>query len=212
MGRRTWQVHLCLGCEFSKKVHALLPALRKEFGREFEIEVVLMALPWHFAAFHGLTICHAAAAMGCNRDAYIAACFERQEEFLNKATAALNREQIFEIFSNIAVEASGGVLSAAELTRIGLTRKPDYYMKAWGECKIGVVAGVTRSPMHVIDGLVVAGTDSAWGVSDYRAKLATLPAPVAGPSKAATALPHALAALGGAAVAVLALKVVKSRA
>ena len=44
--RRTWQVHLCLQCPFSKAAHALLPALREEFGREYDIEVVLMALPW----------------------------------------------------------------------------------------------------------------------------------------------------------------------
>ena len=43
----------------------------------------------------------------------------------------LNREQTFRIFAEIAAEISGGKLSVDQLTRIGLTRKPDFYMKAW---------------------------------------------------------------------------------
>jgi hypothetical protein len=33
------------------------------------------------------------------------------------------------------------------------------------------------SPKHVIDGVLVTGTDSEWEVADYKAKIATLPVP-----------------------------------
>ena len=46
MGKRSWQVHLCLQCPYSKTVHKLLPALQQAFGSEYDIEIVLMALPW----------------------------------------------------------------------------------------------------------------------------------------------------------------------
>ena len=176
--KRTWQLHLDLQCPYSKKVHALLPALRQEFGGEFDFEIVLMALPWHFSAFHALVVCHAGVAMGMDRDAYIERVFAVLDTIANARTAKLTREETFKIFVDIAVATTGGNINSAELLRQCMTREPvDFYMTAWRECKIGITAGVMGSPKHVIDGSLVVGTDSEWTVAEYAAKIATLPAP-----------------------------------
>ena len=193
---RKWEVHLCLGCNFSKNVHAVLPELKKAMP-EFEFEIVLMSLPWHFSAMHGMIIGHAAVAGGCDRDAYISAVFAQQEKILNNATVDLSREQMFAIYADIAEQTSGGKVKKAELVQLAMTRKPiDYHMKAWAECKIGIAAGVMGSPKHVVDGKVLTGTDSAWGVAEYKAKAASLPAPGVAKTRAIAA---------AAALAVLAL-------
>jgi hypothetical protein len=120
-----------LQCPFSKNVYARLPAIREACSSEFDIEIVIMSLPWHFSASHAQIICHAAVAAGCDREHYIAKCFEMQHLFLNGATAELTREQTFGIFADFAEAVSHGKVSRASLVELAMTRKPiDYHMKA----------------------------------------------------------------------------------
>ena len=46
-----WQIHLDLQCPHSKRVFDQLDDLKAAFGDEYEISVVLTALPFHHNAF-----------------------------------------------------------------------------------------------------------------------------------------------------------------
>lgn len=79
--------------------------------------------------------------------------------------------QTFAIFAEIAARACGcdkeSVIGAAQDWEAATS-------PAWSEMKVGIAAGVAGSPKHVIDGKIVADTDSGWGVAEWKAKLALL--------------------------------------
>ena len=49
-----WQIHLDLQCPHSKRVFDQLDDLKAAFGDEYEISVVLTALPFHHNAFYAM--------------------------------------------------------------------------------------------------------------------------------------------------------------
>lgn len=186
---RKWEIHLCLQCPYSKGVYDLIPELKAAFGSEFDIQLVLTALPWHMSAYMAMAMAH---VEGVNRDAYIKAAFACQERFMNEKTAALTRKQIFGIFADIAKDEAktGYPLTKEQLVEKAMDWKGAQF-PAWTEMKIGIFAGVAGTPKHVIDGAVVVGTDSEWAVEDYKKKIATLPVP--GRAKLAVAITAAVA-------------------
>ena len=52
-----------------------------------------------------------------------------------------------------------------------MRRAPQGTMAAWQEIKLAYADNAAGSPRHVINGSVVANTESAWGVDEWVEKL-----------------------------------------
>lgn len=168
-GKPRWEIYLDLQCPYSRTMYNKLPDLKAAFGEEFEMIVRYTALPFHFSAYPALQMIHVPEV---DRDAFAKKCFEEQERFYNAKTATLNREQIYEILAELAIE-SGCTLQKKELVE----KAQDWKLAtlpAWVEMKEAIRDRVMGTPISAIDDVVVEGTESAWGVEEWRAKLATL--------------------------------------
>jgi hypothetical protein len=114
-----------------------------------------------------------------SRNKLIAALFEKQENFTTASTKNLTRGQILQIFEGIAGETDG-VLDGEDGRSFKSTfaekcsNWEDAVMPAWAEQKKALGHGVTSAPSHVIDGRLVADTDSTETVKEWEAVLPTL--------------------------------------
>mmetsp|Transcript_47091 Transcript_47091/g.117905 ORF Transcript_47091/g.117905 Transcript_47091/m.117905 type:complete len:181 (-) Transcript_47091:13-555(-) len=176
-GKTSWKIFLDLQCPFSKTAHAQVPALRARFGGSYEISTHLTSLAFHPQAF---TAQCAATVVGGTagpeaRSAFEAACFERQESFMNAALGDARKSEVEAVFADIAQGA--GVLSgplSREDFLAGLHDWERTVKPAYAEHKVALGYGVYGTPKHVIGEALVPDTESAWGPDEWAAKLSSL--------------------------------------
>lgn len=176
-GKTAWKVFLDLQCPFSKAAFAKLPALRERFGASYEISTHITSLAFHPQAF---TAQCAATLLGgvCGPEAratFEAACFARQEAFMNAALGDARKSEVDAVFADIAASAGllGGALSREDFLA-GLHDWERAVKPAYEEHKLALGYGVYGTPKHVIAERLVPDTESSWGPDEWEAKLASL--------------------------------------
>lgn len=173
--KKTWEVFWDLQCPFSKKNWELLPAIKKEFGDEYEFKVNITSLLFHPQAFTGQ--CAASlleSKIGPEAKLkFIDACYENQELFMNAAVGDARRSEVDAIFANIAEKC--GVLEEKILTKdefLGNIHDWDLAVKpAWTDHKRALGLGVFAVPKSVIDGNLITDSDSSWGPEEWGERL-----------------------------------------
>ena len=154
-----------------------LPAIRDRFGGDYEITTHLTSLAFHPQAFTAQ--CAATVASVCKGpdalEKYVAACFERQDSFMNAAIGDARKSEIDAVFADIA-EAAGVI--GPELPRDDFLAKMHDWeaavKPAYAEHKVAMGYGVYGTPKHVINEVLIADTESAWGPDEWEAKLKSL--------------------------------------
>ena len=107
--------------------------------------------------------------------AYVHACFAHQELYMNAALGDAKKSEIDAVFADIAERA--GVLNDNFTKQYFLEHLHDWEMAvkpAYTEHKIALGYGVDGTPKHVIEEQLVPDTESAWGATEWMAKLQTL--------------------------------------
>mmetsp|Transcript_18383 Transcript_18383/g.64571 ORF Transcript_18383/g.64571 Transcript_18383/m.64571 type:complete len:168 (+) Transcript_18383:216-719(+) len=119
---------------------------------------------------------------------YIAALFENRAKFKN-ADIQLSKADMDTAFADIAEGCGllGGEFSRAEFLDKCSNWKQGHVWAAYGEFKEALALGVFGIPKHIVDGVLLTCTESVWGVEEWRAKLADVPAETARAAAAAEA-------------------------
>ncbi|CAB9511777.1 expressed unknown protein [Seminavis robusta] len=177
--KKSWKVFWDLQCPFSKKNWEKLSEIKDKFGSDYEFSIHLTSLLFHPQAF---TAQCAASLIENNKGAdgkhkFITACMEQQESFMNAAVGDARKSEVDLIFANIAqdcgfFDADDGFTKdffLANLHDWELAIKP-----AWTEHKEALALGVVSTPKQVIDGVLIAESESSWGAQEWQDKLKSM--------------------------------------
>lgn len=177
MRKVSWKIFFDLQCPYSRKCWERLPALKEAFGQHYDMRVYLTSLLFHPQAF---TAQCAATWIQTSKgqDQYYKfcdACFENQERYMNAAIGNARKSDIDNVFVDIAQEA--GIIQddagRAEML-VGMNDWETAVKPAYAEHKIALGFGVYGTPKHVINDVLVADTDSEWGVPEWTQVLSKL--------------------------------------
>jgi protein-disulfide isomerase len=173
----SWKIFWDLQCPYAKKNWQKFSVIQKRFEHDYDFSIHLTSLAFHPQAF--MAQCGASLVETyLGRPAllkYVDACFENQELYMNDALGDAKKSEIKSIFADIADKA--GVLDG-ELTRDKFLEELDDWEKAvrpaYTEHKVALDYGVYGTPKHVINEVLIADTDSAWGPEEWAEKIQSL--------------------------------------
>lgn len=177
--KKTWKIFWDLQCPYSKKNWEHLAEIQAKFQDDYDFSIHLTSLAFHPQAF---TAQCAANLIRLKRGAnvqrqFIDACFIEQESFMNAAIGDARKSEIDAVFARIA-EKSGALDDPSLLTRefflANLHEWEPAVKPAWTEHKQALSVGVFSTPKHVIDGVLVEESESAWGAEEWAQKLASM--------------------------------------
>lgn len=175
--KKTWKVFWDLQCPYSKKNWELLSAIRAKFESEYEFSVHLTSLLFHPQAFTAQ--CAANLIEGQRGPqvgrAFVDACFERQETYMNAAVGDARQSEVDSIFAGIA--ESCGAFEGDFDKEFFLSKLHDWEMAikpAWTQHKEALKLGVYATPKQVIDNVLVEESESAWGPEEWAKKLESM--------------------------------------
>ena len=170
MTKVSWKIFFDLQCPYSRKCWQRLPALKEAFDDKFDIQVHLTSLLFHPQAFTAQ--CAATwilTSKGQEQyDKFCNACFEHQDEYMNAAIGDARKSDIDAVFVGIAQQA--GILQNDEDGAEMVVGMHDWEMAvkpAYAEHKIALGYQVYGTPKHVINDILVADTESEWGVTEW---------------------------------------------
>jgi len=165
--KKTWEVFWDLQCPYSKANWKLLPKIKDRFGDEYDFSVHLTSLLFHSQAFVGQCASHLIMAkLGDEaRLKFIDACFEQQDIYMNAAVGDARKSEVDAIFAGIC-EKLGFFEDSDKLTKSEfLDKLHDWELAtkpAWTEHKEALELGVHGAPKSVIDGVLMANSESDW--------------------------------------------------
>ena len=167
--KKSWQVFWDLQCPYSKKNWEQLSAVKTKLGDQYEFSTHLTSLLFHPQAFtaqcaaNWIDISKGADA----KRSFVDACFSQQEKYMNAAVGDSRKSEIDAIFAAIALDC--GVIGVEEMGSFlaGINDWEQSIKPAWTEHKEALSAGVVSTPKHVIDGVLMENTESAWGPSEW---------------------------------------------
>ena len=167
--KKSWKIFWDLQCPYSKKNWEQLSAVKAKLGDQYEFSVHLTSLLFHPQAF---TAQCAANWIGVTKGAdakrsFVDACFSQQEKYMNAAVGDARKSEIHTIFATIALDCGVIVAEETESLLVGLNDWEQSIKPAWTEHKEALSAGVVSTPKHVIDGVLMENTESAWGPSEW---------------------------------------------
>lgn len=186
-GKKSWKIFWDLQCPYSKKNWEQFPKIKERFEAEYDFSIHGVSLLFHPQAF---TAQCAAVLIGAKkgeeaRRKFTDASFEQQAMFMNSAVGDARKSEVDAIFAGIAEQA--GLLDAEgtdATTDTTILTKSDFLVKlhdweaavfpAWKENKEAMALGVNRTPMSVIDGVIVTDSDSEWGPDQWAVALESL--------------------------------------
>lgn len=173
--KKEWKVYWDLQCPYSKKNWELFPSIQKRFESEYEFTVHITSLLFHpqaFTAQCGAALINAKIGPDAKQQ-YIDACFSNQDSFMNAAVGDAKKSEIDAIFADIAEKAS--IFTDDKLTKEDfLANLHDWELAvypAWTEHKEALALGVMSTPKQVIDGKLIADSESSWGPDEWADKL-----------------------------------------
>jgi 2-hydroxychromene-2-carboxylate isomerase len=178
MAKKTWKVFWDLQCPFSRKNWEKLPEIKKRLGDDFEFQINLTSLNFHWQAFPAQC---AANLIGQKKgpeakQKFVDACFVNQERYMNAALGDAKPSEVDKIFASIAKDA--GLFDDTDFTEaVFLSKVRDWEMAvkpAYTEHKVALDHGVYGTPKHVIEEKLIADTESAWGPEEWEEKLKAL--------------------------------------
>jgi protein-disulfide isomerase len=175
--RKTWVAFWDLQCPYSKANWKAWPSLKEAFESEYDMTVKITSLAFHPQAFTA-QCAFSLIETKKGRDVafrFVDTCFENQDSYMNAAVGDARKSEINGIFASLAEKAQ--VLDDSftksdfleNLNNWDLAVKP-----AYTEHKVAMAFGVFGTPKHVIDDQLLADTESAWGVEEWRQKLKKL--------------------------------------
>jgi hypothetical protein len=183
----TWHIFWDLQCPYARQHwHQHRHVLANAFREQYDFQIHLTSLAFHAQAFPGQCAAYL-LEQEKGPDAkmqFIDACFEHQHEYTNTALPDPTKSEIKRAFANIAQRA--GLLDECDLRGPAdnklsyddfLTRMDDWetvVKPAYAEHKIALGYGVFGTPKHVIHGKLIPGTESTWGVDEWKTKLDSL--------------------------------------
>ena len=176
--KKTWIAFWDLQCPYSKANWKHWPALKEAFGSDYDMTVKITSLAFHPQAFTAQSAFSLIETKKGRPMAFkfVEACFENQESFMNAAIGDARKSEVDSVFASIAEKAQ--VFEDDSFTRadfLSNLHNWDMAVKpAYTEHKIAMAAGVFGTPKHVIENQLVADTESAWGVEEWKEKLKTL--------------------------------------
>lgn len=152
--------------------------LHKHFNAHFDFEICLTSLVFHPQAFVG----QCAATVINNhkgpdaRLAFIDACYTHQGMYMKAAMPDPRPSEVRAVFGEIAKGA--GLVDNGSLSLAEFIKEMEDWDKTVGpartEHREALQYGVFGTPKHVIDGSLIADTESAWGVKEWEEKLKEL--------------------------------------
>lgn len=173
--KKEWKVFWDLQCPYSKKNWELFPSIKMRFQSEYEFSVHITSLLFHpqaFTAQCGAALINAKKGVDAKQQ-YIEACFYNQDSFMNAAVGDGKKSEIDAIFADIAEKA--GIFTDDKLTKEDFLANLHNWelavYPAWTEHKEALALGVMSTPKQVIDGKLIAESESSWGPDEWADKL-----------------------------------------
>ena len=154
--------------------------IEAKFADDYDITYHLTSLAFHAQAFVGQKAAMLIEIKKGKDDKmkFIDACLENQTKIMNDAIGDSRPSEVIAVFADIAQEA--GIFDQEKLTReyfLENVNKFDMTVKpAWVEHKFALSQGVFGTPKFVIDGKLMAGTESSWGADEWEEKLKSVKA------------------------------------
>jgi len=167
--KKSWKVFWDLQCPYSKKNWEQLSAIKAKFGDEYEFCINLTSLLFHPQAFTAQCAANwIASTKGLEaKRIFVNACFHQQDKYMNAAVGDARKSEIDIIFVNIALDCNVIEEKDTDSFLAGMHDWDTGIKPAWTEHKEALALGVVSTPKHVIDGVLMEGTESAWGKDEW---------------------------------------------